>query len=721
MLKAFLGFRVWRSYAAMFHQLAFCQPFSEGSLRGPKRRQKTLCWRNVAFVPERAAQKTSKRRISLLVQVLTLGRWKSCRALRPQRSRLHGRTEASPESSTRPARKLPAFLSEEAKAALSQFPAKQVLKSAGVPWPPQRAGFLDLYSGEKGVAKSLQGLCNTWILCFDIEDGPEQDLNDPELRNELERLIRLGCFCGIGGGPVCASFSMAVRPAVRSADEPYGKSDISSNMLAKVTEGNSMALWLIHLLDVALKMKVKVWLENPVASWLFRLPAWKSFAAEHPGFLPWTVDYCRFGTRWRKRTRFFNNFVLAGRKTLCQCTQPHQLLKGRSKTHKKSWTRVAQPYPAGVCRAIAMGLAGACSLIALDRDFDPSSCAGCQHRRIGEAKNPGPRRPKMRSGILEEVPLVEPRALALQDRIWKDFLTWIADTLTPGAARSVMSQPFLLALFAKEYGNFLYSSGKSLFVFRHFLVYLQQNLVLVKPYMGICWNMVTRWELIEPTVHRVPLPFAVFRAMIGVALGWNWKRFSAILVLGFFGIARPGEPLAAYRKELILPRDMMEEEAEVCYLKILKPKTRHRGRGVIQHISLSDPQYIRFLDAVYGSSSAAERLFDCSPSAFRRRWNAILAALCVPTSTALTPGGLRGGGCVHAFQSGMDIAKLLWKMRIKHLQTLESYLQEVSASTVVSDLPPQARNRVRSAAALSSVLLDSVAPPWRNPFCHPEN
>lgn len=31
----------------------------------------------------------------------------------------------------------------------------------------------------------------------------------------------------------------------------------------------------------------------------------------------------------------------------------HQLLRGRSATHKKSWTAVAQPYPKGVCEELA--------------------------------------------------------------------------------------------------------------------------------------------------------------------------------------------------------------------------------------------------------------------------------------------------------------------------------------------------------------------------------
>ena len=84
-----------------------------------------------------------------------------------------------------------------------------------------------------------------------------------------------------------------------------------------------------------------------------------------------------------------------------------------------------------------------------------------------------------------------------------------------------------------------------------------------------------------------------------VALSWKWFRFSGVLCLAFLGIARPGEPLSACRSELVLPRDMMTDDNSVAYLKVLKPKTRHRGKGNIQHISVHETEFILFLDSVF--------------------------------------------------------------------------------------------------------------------------
>lgn len=79
----------------------------------------------------------------------------------------------------------------------------------------------------------------------------------------------------------------------------------------------------------------------------------------------------------------------------------------------------------------------------------------------------------------------------------------------------------------------------------------------------------------------------------------KWRRFAVILAFGFLGIARPGEPLAAFRKDLILPRDMLSEDDGIAYLRILKPKTRFTGGGGTQHLSVHDHEFVPLLDSVF--------------------------------------------------------------------------------------------------------------------------
>ena len=102
-----------------------------------------------------------------------------------------------------------------------------------------------------------------------------------------------------------------------------------------------------------------------------------------------------------------------------------------------------------------------------------------------------------------------------------------------------------------------------------------------------------------------------------------------------------------------------------------------------------------------------EPLFPWSASAYRRRWDALLAALGIPATLKLTPGGLRGGGAVFQYHLRAPIADLLWAMRLRHQDTLASYLQEVAALNVLPSLPASARRSVESAAAIFLAQLQS--------------
>ena len=200
------------------------------------------------------------------------------------------------------------------------------------------------------------------------------------------------------------------------------------------------------------------------------------------------------------------NSIIQGFKTFCLGGHSHQTLRGRSSFHRKSWNLVAQPYPQGVCRALARALA-ASSGFAERRAFDPASCARCSHARIGEAGHHGP--PKSRRDVLlEEVPLVEAKTAALQSRFWSWFMRWLNEHLSADAVKNLVENPLLLCYLLKEFGNHLFSTGKSLHVFRHLVVFTQKHFLETRQFMSISWDMIARWERLEPPVHRTPTPAA---------------------------------------------------------------------------------------------------------------------------------------------------------------------------------------------------------------------
>eukprot|EP00438_Fugacium_kawagutii_P006451 Skav204515 [mRNA] locus=scaffold3201:99100:106360:+ [translate_table: standard] len=593
---------------------------------------------------------------------------------------------------------------------LGTFPKSQVVFSKGKKhiWPPTHQGYLDLFSGERGVAKQLALLTGCWVLCFDTAHREAEDLMQTDLQGVLEQLVSMAVFLGVGMAPVCASFSSAITPAVRTREHPYGIPGLRSSMAEKVCIGNAMALWCFKLLTLAMDKGLGVWLENPSLSWMFRLPEWYSILQQYPGLQYWVVDYCRFGTKWRKRTRFATNTGIGGVKTLCTRDHQHLLLRGRSRLHRKSWTAVAQAYPTGVAKSMATSLGIFTKMIKWQGSFDPASCARCGHRRIGEAGHPGPA-PRERANLLEDVGLVEERTFLLQQQVWRNFSNWGLRQLSRGAWESALLFPMLLSVLLKEYGNHLYASGQALYIYRHLAVYVQQNILGIRPYMGVVWDMVTRWEIAEPTEHRAPLPEPIFLAMMSLALQWKWFRFAGVLGIAFYGICRPGEAILAERRSLVLPSDMMHDEPTVGYLRIEKPKARRRGKGTVQHASFHDRTFLVFLEALFGNLDGSQRLFPASAHTFRRRWDRLLGALQIDSSIRLTPGGLRGGGAIAAFQHGLDVSTLMWRMRLRNQTTLESYLQEVVANTIMSDLSSESRATVKAAASLAPFYLADAA------------
>ena len=179
-------------------------------------------------------------------QLYELGGQRSI-VLRPNRERAvcasaRATSDAEPSSlqdrpATKPSRASPWCLLEEVQLLLKIFPQFQFVSLTRNPDLSQ-PGALDLFTGKGGVARSLVKHGAPWVLTSEIERGADQDLNQGPLRDRLVRLLSLGAFKALGAAPVCASFSRAVRPPVRSRVFPQGLSGISPQMFQKVQIGN---------------------------------------------------------------------------------------------------------------------------------------------------------------------------------------------------------------------------------------------------------------------------------------------------------------------------------------------------------------------------------------------------------------------------------------------------------------------------------------------------
>ena len=385
---------------------------------------------------------------------------------------------------------------------------------------------------------------------------------------------------------------------------------------------------------------------------------------------------------------------------------PHVRLRGRCVRTGVSYTKLAEPYPRQLCSILAGAMCRDRGLLGnYVRKLDVSACARGLHARIGEAKNPGPRRsPLPRRGSLHDVHLIEPGTIALRARIWTVFQGWARDELGDGVLEWIVELPEVFVELLVAYGHAGYQAGLPLSDYRQLLAHVQRQMPRCRPWMKPAWETVGKWEIQEPVSHRPPLPEPLLKAMAALSLGWQWYRWTAVLVFSFYSACRVGEVLRARRSDVLTPEDLLLER-HLIFLKVRDPKSRRRGARV-QYCSVDEQWAVRFLSRVWGSLSAGESLYPGSAGAFRSRWDAVLAGIRVPRDLHLTPGSLRAGGAVHLHLSGAGITDILWRMRLQHQKTLSFYLQEVTAASILPQLSSSVRDRISLLRGALPLLLE---------------
>ena len=202
------------------------------------------------------------------------------------------------------------------------------------------------------------------------------------------------------------------------------------------------------------------------------------------------------------------------------------------------------------------------------------------------------------------------------------------------------------------YGNWLYKTGGSLHELRHAVLAAQRHYLHLKPLSNIVWELVSRWEHLEPPVHRVPIPKPIVKAIVALAWCAGFRAFAGVTLLAFYGLGRIGEVLATMRSDLLLPGADLWDQGDDVFLRLGASKTSTRGRGRVQQLKITDRTAIRIIVAAFQDVESGQKLFPKTPSANRYRWNKLLAVLAVDPALRLTPGGLRGGGAVWCYRAG---------------------------------------------------------------------
>ena len=602
-----------------------------------------------------------------------------------------------------PARTLPArcgpLVPASAQEKLREFPLRQFV-CGGSPLDLSRPGALDLFSGAGGVARGLVRHGCPWVLTFDACRSVSEDLSGIPLQCVLLDLVRQGAFCVVGGSPPCASFSRAVAPPLRSAASPGGLPHLAPASFAKVSRDNRWCVWLLELKVAAEAAGVLYWFENPDLSFLWRMPGWEAVADARSDAC-FRVDRCLCGCPWRKRTRIAINAGLAGARLLCS-GRGHRTLRGYSKAHRKPWTLVSQNFPRGLCELLALSLCAGAGWTE-ERALDRAACAKLPSCcRIGEASHPGPRRPSARPfvpGGLAAAPLHSAASSRLGFLAWSAFLRWVrCVVVSSDPVASFVACPALLAMALRSFGDHLFQTGGSLQQFRYAVVAAQRLTWGMRGQLGPAWEMVSRWERLQPVVHRTPVPEILVKALVALAWSMRMRRWAVVTLIAFYGLARIGEVIKTKRQSLLLPPDHLGGLCAI-FVKLEGPKTAGRGGPRTQHLRVDFPAAVELITAGVQELKWEDPVYPFGPATYRRRWDMLLETLGLDRCE-LTPGGLRGGGAVWAYHHGTAIADIQWRMRLKHQHTLVHYLQEVAALNALLDAGPDSRVRLRQVAEL---------------------
>ena len=223
--------------------------------------------------------------------------------------------------------------------------------------------FIEFFSGSARLAGAVRQA--GWLaMRWDIMDGPDFDLTRPRIQAQVRGWLRARLIKAFHMGFPCESWSRARDipngpPRLRSRDEIWGVSVLRDGDRDKVRLGNILVRFTASFCQLAASLCVPFSAENPANSYAWLAPPLVRLQ-RRTGVSFHKVEYCQFGTPWRKSTAFLTFAVDFSWMCQFRCTGrgcrrtglPHQVLSGTN-AQGVFRTKIAEPYPPALCRRIA--------------------------------------------------------------------------------------------------------------------------------------------------------------------------------------------------------------------------------------------------------------------------------------------------------------------------------------------------------------------------------
>ena len=262
-----------------------------------------------------------------------------------------------------------------------------------------------------------------------------------------------------------------------------------------------------------------------------------------------------------------------------------------------------------------------------------------------------------------------------------------------------------------DYGRMLFRLGKPYYKYAETLNGVTTRRPILRRSIGAAWDLAFMWGALEPTEHHAAMPHQVLLAVISTCLVWGWTREAACFALAWGALLRIGEVVMAFRRDLILPADV-NYSVNHLLLRIVDPKTRFRAARH-QVGKMEQPDLILVVQLGFGSLAAGEKLWPFTSSTLRHRLRSVLQKLDLPWKAGARPkqlnlASLRAGGATWLISQSESSELVRRRGRWVSQRTMEIYIQEVMASTFMTDIDEACRNKVLKAMDLFLEILSEA-------------
>ena len=141
----------------------------------------------------------------------------------------------------------------------------------------------------------------------------------------------------------------------------------------------------------------------------------------------------------------------------------------------------------------------------------------------------------------------------------------------------------------------------------------------------------------------------------------------------------------------------------LCGQRTVEPKPRRRGGGRVQHASVQSKLIVDFLTAVFNHVEFGDLLYRIAYHPCKLQTAMGVTSWRFFGYNCWSAAGARflpRRGAVEAYRCGAELAKLCRRMKLKSLNTLEHYIQEVAADSLLVSLEPRSRDRIKKFASM---------------------